>query len=386
MAPFVLACRGKGARVDRTAGLLAAIKAVHGAGLDPDLWPRALGSIMDLTGSRAGVLETYAHTELRPRAIHSWNMRPATRAEYLAWGGPPNPRGDYVRRLGAGEISYDSCLFDEADIDRDPFHVEFLAHHDCRYFMSGVIERDREIQVVLTLPRTALQGHVGPEEIELLALLIPHIRLALQVQGRLAAAERKTEAFGEALEWLPDAAALLAADGQVLHTNAALSEMAAAQDGICLAYGRLGLPPPAADALARVLGQAARLCRGEGAVAPDDFRIPRPSGGAAYVAAVRPLFAEERAAPDGAVAVLFLRDPDLASMATPLADLTAAEVALAAALLAGVSPVDHARERGVSINTVYTHLRRLKEKTGARRLTDLLRRLQETAGPARPAR
>jgi DNA-binding CsgD family transcriptional regulator len=367
-----------------TAGLLAVIEAVHGAGLDAELWPSALAGVMELTGSRSAILEVYERPSLHQRAIHSWNMRQATRAEYLAWGGPPNPRTEYGLQLGAGQVFYDSCMFDEAGIDRDPFYAEFLVHHDVRYFLSGVVERNRETQTMLTLARTPRQGHVGPQDIALMPLLMPHVRLALQVGERLAAEARRARAFGETLEWLPDGAAVLTADGRVLHANAALSTMAQAGDGIGLARGRVGLPPPAAAALARALACAARLRLGEIGVPPTDFLVPRPSGAAAYVASLRPLFRQEWTARGEAVAVLFLRDPDRAAAGPAWPGLTAAEVALAAALLAGVSPVDHARERGVSINTVYTHLRRLKEKTGARRLPDLLRRLQETGGAARP--
>ena len=48
---------------------------------------------------------------------------------------------------------------------------------------------------------------------------------------------------------------------------------------------------------------------------------------------------------------------------------------MAAALVQGQSPSTWARSRAVSINTAYTHLRRLKDKTGAGRLSDLIHRL-----------
>ncbi|MFZ5721085.1 MAG: helix-turn-helix transcriptional regulator [Pseudomonadota bacterium] len=366
--------------MDRAAGLLAAIKAVHAAGLDPDLWPQALARIMDLTGSRAAVLEVYDRPSLHQRAIHSWNMRQATRAEYLAWGGPPNSRTEYGLQLGAGEVFYDSCMFDEAGIDRDPFYAEFLVHHEVRYFMSGVVERGHGTQTMMTLARTPRQGHVGAEEIALMPILMPHVRLALEVGDRLAAAAGRASAFGETLDWLGDGAAVLASDGRVLHANAALSSMAQADDGVRLRSGRVSLAGPAADALARAVGSAARLSQAETMAAPTSFMVPRPSGAAAYVASLRPLFRREWEGGDAAVAVLFLRDPERAVTAPPPPGLTPAEAALASALRAGVSPVDHARERGVSVNTVYTHLRRLKEKTGARRIPDLLRRLHESGG------
>ena len=59
---------------------------------------------------------------------------------------------------------------------------------------------------------------------------------------------------------------------------------------------------------------------------------------------------------------------------------------MAAALCAGVSPDDYARERRLSRNTVYTHLRRIKEKTGCTRLPELIRKLNDARTSAvRPA-
>jgi DNA-binding CsgD family transcriptional regulator len=57
--------------------------------------------------------------------------------------------------------------------------------------------------------------------------------------------------------------------------------------------------------------------------------------------------------------------------------LSVAVGGFAAALLAGVSPADYARDCALSRNTVYTHLRRIKEKTHCARLPELIRKLGE---------
>ena len=55
--------------------------------------------------------------------------------------------------------------------------------------------------------------------------------------------------------------------------------------------------------------------------------------------------------------------------------LTDAEADLARALQTGTSPAKYARDRAISTNTVYTHLRRIKDKTGTRRITELIHAL-----------
>ena len=63
--------------------------------------------------------------------------------------------------------------------------------------------------------------------------------------------------------------------------------------------------------------------------------------------------------------------------------LTAAEADLAQALQNGNSPVDWARRRKISSNTVYTQLRLLKKKIGAHQLPDLIRKLNDMELPVR---
>jgi len=63
--------------------------------------------------------------------------------------------------------------------------------------------------------------------------------------------------------------------------------------------------------------------------------------------------------------------------------LTDAEASLAQALQAGTPLGEYADTRAVSLNTVYTHLRRIKEKTGCNRMAELIRRLNNLQVPLR---
>jgi DNA-binding CsgD family transcriptional regulator len=89
------------------------------------------------------------------------------------------------------------------------------------------------------------------------------------------------------------------------------------------------------------------------------------------------------------IAIVFVRDPDTrhAAASGALRDilgLTEAEAALARALQLGMTPTDYAATRGLSLNTVYTHLRRLREKTGCSRTPELIARLDDLRAPLKP--
>ena len=90
----------------------------------------------------------------------------------------------------------------------------------------------------------------------------------------------------------------------------------------------------------------------------------------------------------GAAALLFIHDPLVvdtgASLLQVAFGLTPAEAHLAVALRRGVSPQDYARERGISRNTVYTHLRRIKDKCRQGRLPELVRLLNNVHTIASP--
>ena len=57
--------------------------------------------------------------------------------------------------------------------------------------------------------------------------------------------------------------------------------------------------------------------------------------------------------------------------------LTEAETGVALALQSGVALERYARSNNISLNTVYTHLRRVREKTGCHSVADLVRKLDE---------
>ena len=63
--------------------------------------------------------------------------------------------------------------------------------------------------------------------------------------------------------------------------------------------------------------------------------------------------------------------------------LTEAEAGLAQALQSGVALSDYAGGRALSLNTVYTHLRRLREKTGSSRMAELIHKLNGLRLPLR---
>jgi DNA-binding CsgD family transcriptional regulator len=372
--------------------LLQAIETIHAAGLDETRWPQALSSMTRLCGGAGATIEVFDKTKRRFRAFHSVGLPTSAEQPYLEYWAARNPRVAHGQRQKSGEIGCDYQILDEAAMDRDGFYSELLPAASFRYFVSTVAINSPTIFAAAAVQRTRKQGHVGGEEIETMRRLTPHLQQALDVSMRLSGARHAAATFEQSIGWLDDGVALVRSDGRIVSCNSAFARMAADGDGIRTDKGAIVFGARDAQArLAKALASANRLRNVEldGAVL-SDFPVRRPSDAPAYIVSLRPLLGTGRPMSDAesAVAIVFIRDPlvtDNAAlrMLRELFGLTAAEGALAHALQRGVSPVTYARENALSPNTVYTHLRRIKEKTGWTRIAELSRRLGELRVPSR---
>jgi DNA-binding CsgD family transcriptional regulator len=102
-----------------------------------------------------------------------------------------------------------------------------------------------------------------------------------------------------------------------------------------------------------------------------------------------PLVRGQTENPDAAV-MLLIHDPLTRNVAAKqmlqeLFGLTKAEANLAQALCAGMTSGTYASTRRVSLNTVYTHLRRIREKTACNSVAELVRKFGELNAPLRLA-
>jgi DNA-binding CsgD family transcriptional regulator len=118
--------------------------------------------------------------------------------------------------------------------------------------------------------------------------------------------------------------------------------------------------------------------------------VPRAASAIPYVLSLRLLTrGREKSRSGEAEAIVLVRDPlsrnaAAARMLRNIVGLTQAEANLAQALQAGVSLDNYAQTQAISLNTVYTHLRRIKEKTDCHRLAELIRKLNDLQVPLRP--
>jgi len=260
-----------------------------------------------------------------------------------------------------------------------------------RNFLGAVLDHVPEELAAVSVQKNCKQGHVDNREPALMRRLLSNFQRTQTARLKIASDGRGL--LENALRWLADGAALLRADGSIVYANDTLQTFAERGDGLRIAGRNIEFTAPEARRRFEVtLAAAARPEISLGKSRPADFPVPRSYGVPAYIVSMRPLaHGEIRATWDAeATIILLVRDPLYRNVATSqilrdLFGLTDAEAQLAEALCTGTTTTAYASKRHLSLNTVYSHLKRIREKTGCKSLPELIRKFGELNVPLRPA-
>ena len=366
--------------------LLATIEAVHAAGLDASLWPRALAAVAATLGGSAAMFEVFDKSASCHREWYGTGVPPASEITYFEHYIADNPRWLFMPRQRAGDVSWDYQFIDERGMNEAPFYAELLAQMDLRYFLSGVLVATAEDYACISVQRSSRLGHVQQHEIGLMQRLLPHVQQAFDVARRLNGAGEASRSFERAFDWIADGVAFVSASGALVYCNESLQAIVRCNDIVRLRKGVIEFV--AADARGRfdkALDAVRRQRAGEQPVLRlTDFPVRRGGDAPPYLVSVRPLARPSRESQGSAraEAILFIRDPlkrgsAAGQMLREIFGLTEAEASVALALHSGVALEQYGRTNKVSLNTVYTHLRRVREKTGCHSIADLVRKLDE---------
>ena len=368
-----------------------AVEAIYESGVQDGRLPEALEATRRLLGAYAATHQTFDKKTSQHIAFSAAGIPPVERAEYLDHYAIVSPRLPVLLRLSTGELSWDYKFFNERAMERDPYYSVFLPRLELRYFISAVIEQTPDRLVVMTVQRTRKQGHVDSDEILLMQRLCPHFLRSYDMRSRLKTENFRNDILENALHLLADGVALLRADGKLVYANEALRKMASRGPGFSIARGALEFSSAVVrgrfDAALNATRHILDPSRDTGLT---DFAVPRDDGLPPCTVSVRPLLREKSQIADNTATMMVLvHDPldrNLAAgrMLQDLFGLTRAEAHLVCALGTGTTAGAYASKRQVSIATVYTHLRRTREKTGWRSVAELTRGFNELNMTLRP--
>jgi DNA-binding CsgD family transcriptional regulator len=355
---------------------------IYEAGADDANWRTVGARLFKYLGADAGSLRLQAgggrsinvfeaHPESDHYADHYLSIDPI-RAALLKV--TPGPDGEAVL--------LDDELVDGAQYRLSEFYCDFARPNGQEHMLVGVVGDCDRSNVGFFRQGVAF----GIRERNTLSSLLPHVRRALQLRQRLHRAEFESKLGYAMFDALPGAAIVVDADCNVLFANAVATKSLSRRDqpiSLVTALGsgtRLVIDNRSDASRLRFMVRDASVGGAGGAIrvefdCPGSDRVcqyavlvsPQPSGGA------------EEFIERGRVPVLVLIDelstPRAAkpSLLSDLFGLSAAEGAVAAALLGGQSAETVARDRDVSLDTVRTQIRTVLRKSNAANLRDFER-------------
>lgn len=247
-------------------------------------------------------------------------------------------------------------------------------------FVSVKLESSPEKATSFGIFRHERHGLFDEEARWRINLLAPHIQRAVSISRLAEFRALEGAALADTLDVSSSAMILVEACGKVAHVNAAAQAMLSERDMMEVISGKLLATNKSVNQALYEMFEATG--GGDAAVGTRGVAVSMVSrAGDRHVAHILPLTsgARKKAGIEySACAAIFVRRADLEPPSAPkviaeLYGLTPSELRVLLAVFETGSIDDIATALGVSVPTVKTHLRRLFDKTGTRRQTDLVK-------------
>lgn len=355
------------------------VNRIYEAGLQPERWSDVLDAVSKLIPSALCGLALSDAEDGVVRGLH--NHDPAFVSDYLAYYRMVDVWHPLALSLQPGVAVLSEEAVPRDAVLRSEFYNEWLRPQKLVASAGLILHRDpqRAFSFSATMDRATVDA-CGPQVVELLQRLAPHLRRAFETGRRLAG-----QSVGEGLEPLmdriPHPAFVLDAAGRVVLTNTRARDLCrAAQLVTIFSRNMLRVLDETAFTAMRSAIEAIGANRGVGG----DFNV-RARDGSQHIASLVPL---RQSAPHD----FLLETPGLTLLTftpRPMVErldanygLTRAEIRLARALYAGETLQAYAERCRLSIHTVRNQLKAALGKTGLNRqaqLVALVSRLEPAA-------
>lgn len=356
---------------------------IYDAATQPDLWPafaKKLCQLIPSTDSNIAAVDL-----IRDRVQVAFSMSPPEFLHlYFTRYHDVNP---YWHRdlpyMQTGRIfkSHETCPPEE--FEQTEFYRDFFSKQNLFHMLNVNVLKEANITGNLSLLRGKEMGIYTDDEAHLLSLLVPHLQRAFRIGQLLEGLRVEREMLSQTLAKLPQGAIIVSRAGQLIFANPSAEQILARQEGLRLdRQGNLEASLANAHKQLRQMiesaGQPASLLPAHcGGI----FQLERHSGLRPLSLLISPLNLEiSHHNYQHPSVLIFINDPDQQTEAVEerlqhLYTLTPAEAKLAIVLIRGKNIVEAAAELGVSHNTTRTHLKRIFQKTGTHRQSELVKLL-----------
>lgn len=280
-------------------------------------------------------------------------------------------------------------VFGETGWLSSELYKQFLQPADVRYIMGADLRTESGVECRFRVCRKHGTAHFSARDKAFCALLLPHLRRAVELHSRLDVVESERTLYASAIDRMLVGTVTLDESGAIMSTNSVADEILAESDGLRIAHGAVeAMDSQENRTLQRLIRHAMMGHFGTAGPLVEAMPVTRSGDRPKLGVLVRtvPLSdwsEDNRRRP---ATVLFLRDPDRKSQRSQeivrkLFDLTPAETSLALLLTNGLTLEEAAEELGISKNTARAHLRSIFSKTGVTRQATLVRILLGSVVP-----
>ena len=364
------------------------ISAIYDCALDPGKWPLAIEQICGLIEGKNGVIMVVDTTAPSSRFDASWNVDPALTRIYAEKYHASNPLSELWPRFDVDEAYNIALVMEPARWLESRVYREFGEPNDFLDSIGVTLLKNPARFATLSVARPIAAGFSGEHELNIMRLLAPHLRKAVTIADFIEMKELTSTAFDALLAPI----ILVNEQSRVIHCNRAAQELLAAADPIRSVGGSLtARAADAANALDAALGAALNGARDEPETAHVVF-TPFADGRAAFahVLPIRSGTARGYLEPRAAAAIFVTPANQAAGLPfqawAAAFGLTAAEARVLELLSQGMSITEVASELQVAVTTARTHLARLMQKTGTRRLADVVQLATQLTSPIHTTR
>jgi DNA-binding CsgD family transcriptional regulator len=368
--------------------LLQLIGGIYDCTLNPDAWNAVLPSVGAFVGGSAGGL--FVHDSLR-RSMNI--LREFATADYgqiyVEKYRTLDPMAGTYFVLDVGEVFSTSTVMSHTEFLQTRFYKELVRPRGWIDNICVYLDKTPEGHAGLALFRNERQGIADESARARLRLLVPHLRRAVLIGKLIEFKTAEAATFADTLDGLSAAMLFVDSNGRITHANAEGRAMIADGGVLRASLGRLVVSDPDVNHGLREIFLAAAT--GDAAIGVRGVAVPLVArDGERYVAHVLPLSSGARRGAGvsyASAAALFVQKAALATSSPPAVvaktyRLTPTElrVLLAIVEVGGGAP-QVAETLGIGEGTVKTHLKRLYQKTGARRQADLVKLFAGYASP-----
>jgi DNA-binding CsgD family transcriptional regulator/PAS domain-containing protein len=348
--------------------LSAAIGRIYDAAIDPDIWPQALAEICEVMTAVAGTINYHDITNGTALLAHEHGTDPHYSELYVQQFAHENPfiGGVGVHAIGDPRRMRDLVpteVFEESELYRNWFAPQ--GYED---MVKACIYRDATRVGALAVARLAEYGTFDEDDLDLFSVISSHVHRSLSISNHLRLRKAEAERFALLVEQLSTPIFLIDGSGRLIYKNPAGTRLLDEKQAGYVAKNRLSLNDVDLDALI------------EGVKDRHFFETTVSAGGSEENLKVAAVAVRINEAAEASPIAIFLTG--LPGEARPSEvflrnayKLTSAEIRLVFGLFEGLPPADYASRAGLSIATVRSQIASVREKTGARNQTELIRML-----------